>query len=178
MLLLWDVAGFRGRRLEVEGWGDGVILFSKKCVLRIRVERAFRVENALLRKCTRIAEKNALLCFRAKTHMYCIVLADCPHGSWKCSAWKRTFLKPGLRVEKSENTALAFSCGRRICILSGTMTPSPHSSTSSLQPLNPATSHNNNYNNNNNSGLLLVIMFLATYSPCSRVWVAAAVRPH
>ena len=25
LLLLWDVAGFRGRRLEVEGWGDGVI---------------------------------------------------------------------------------------------------------------------------------------------------------
>ena len=29
--------------------------------------------------------------------------------------------------------------------------------------------------NNNNGGLLLVFMFLATYSPCSRVWVTAAV---
>ena len=41
------------------------------------------------------------------------------------------------------------------------------------RPLNPATS-----NNSNNGGLLLLFVFLATYSPCSRVWVAAAVRPH
>ena len=60
----------------------------------------------------------------------------------------------------------------KICILSEMMTPSPHSLTSSLQPLNPVTSHNNN---NNNGRLLLVFVFLATYSPCSRVWVAAAV---
>ena len=26
LLLIWDVAGFRGRRQEVEGWGDGVIV--------------------------------------------------------------------------------------------------------------------------------------------------------
>ena len=26
LLLLWDVTGFRGRRKEVEGWGDGVIV--------------------------------------------------------------------------------------------------------------------------------------------------------
>ena len=37
-------------------------------------------------------------------------------------------LKTGLRVEKSENTALPFLCGRRIRILSETMTPSPHPS--------------------------------------------------
>ena len=119
--------------------------------------------------------KNALLHFCAKTHMYCIVLADHPHGSWKRRDWKRTFL--GLRVEKSENAALLFSCGQRICILSETMMPLPHPSTSSLWPLNPATSHNNN-NSNNNGGLLLVFVILATYSPCSRVWVAAAVQPH
>ena len=92
--------------------------------------------------------ENTLLRFRAKMHMYCIVLA--------------------LRVEKSENTALPFSCERQICILSETMMPSPHSSTSSLQPLNPTASDNNN-NNNNNNGLLLVFMFLATYSSCSQV---------
>ena len=71
--------------------------------------------------------------------MYCIVLADRPHGSWK-----RTFLKTGLRVEKYENAALPFSCGCRIRLLSETITPSPHPSTSSLWPLNPVTSHNNN----------------------------------
>ena len=84
--------------------------------------------------------------------MFCIVLADCPHGSYKCSACKRTFLKPGLRVEKSENTALAFLYGRRIRILCVSMTPSPHPLTSSLRPLSPVTSHNNN-NNNNSGGL-------------------------
>ena len=42
--------------------------------------------------------------------MYCIILADRPHRSWKRSAWKHTFLKTGLRVEKSENAALPFSC--------------------------------------------------------------------
>ena len=75
----------------------------------------------------------------AKTHMYCVVLADRPRGSWK-----RTFLKTGLRVEKSENAALPFSFGQRIRILSEIMTPSPHPSTSCLRPLSPATSHNNN----------------------------------
>ena len=60
-------------------------------------------------------------CGRVKTHMYCIVLADRPHGSWKC-----IFLRTGIRVEKSEIAALPFSCGRRIRILSKTMTPSPH----------------------------------------------------
>ena len=72
------------------------------------------------------------------THMFCIVLADRPHGSWKRSAWKGIFLKTGLRVEKYENAALPFSCGRWIRILSKTMMPSPHPSTSCLQPLNPA----------------------------------------
>ena len=43
------------------------------------------------------------------------------------------------------------SCGQRIRMLSKTMTPSPHPSTSCPWPLNPVTSHNNN--NNNNSGL-------------------------
>ena len=75
--------------------------------------------------------------------MYCIVLADRPHGSWK-----HTFLTTGLKVEKFE--ALPFSCGQWICILSETMTPSPHPSTSCLRPLNPTMSHNNN---NNNGGL-------------------------
>ena len=76
----------------------------------------------------------------AKMHMYCIALADRPCESWKRSTWKCTFLKTGLRVEKSENVALPLSCGRRIRILSKMMTLSPH----------PATSHNNN---NNNGGL-------------------------
>ena len=76
--------------------------------------------------------------------MFCIILADRPHWSCKCSAHKRTFLKPGLRVEKSENAALAFSCGQRIHILCMSMTPTPHPSTSSLWPLNPAPSRNNN----------------------------------
>ena len=78
-------------------------------------------------------------------HMYCIVLSDRPHRSWKRSAWKHTFLKPGLRVEKSENAALPFSFWWRIHILSETMTPSPRPSTSSLR-LWPPTSHNNNNN--------------------------------
>ena len=72
----------------------------------------------------------------AKMHMYCIVLANHPYGSWKRSAWKHTFLKTGLRVEKSENAALPFSCGRRICIISKTTMPLPH----------PAMSHNKNNN--------------------------------
>ena len=33
--------------------------------------------------------RNALLRKRA----FCIVLADCPHGYWKRSSWKRTYLK-------------------------------------------------------------------------------------
>ena len=37
---------------------------------------------------------------------FCMVLADRPHGSYKRSACKHTFLKPGLRVEKSENAPL------------------------------------------------------------------------
>ena len=44
--------------------------------------------------------------------MFCIVLADRPHGSCK-----RTFLKTGFRVEKLKNAALVFSFGQRICIL-------------------------------------------------------------
>ena len=52
--------------------------------------------------------------------MFCIVLADRPRGSCKC-----TFLRPGLSVEKLENAALVFSCGQRICIRCVSMTPSP-----------------------------------------------------
>ena len=52
------------------------------------------------------------------------------------------------------------------------MTPSPHPSTSSLRPLNPATSHNNNNNNGGlhacvDSGFLVLaifIFFLSVYS--------------
>ena len=76
--------------------------------------------------------------------MFCIVLADRPHASCKHRACKRTFLKPSLWVEKFENADLAFSCGQRILILCVSMTPSPHPSTSSLQPLNPETPHDNN----------------------------------
>lgn len=75
--------------------------------------------------------ENALLCKRT----FCIILADRPHASCE-----RTFLKPGLWVEKSENAGLAVSCGQLIRILSVSMTPS----TSSPRPLNAATSHNNN----------------------------------
>ena len=64
---------------------------------------------------------------------------------------KILYLKPGLRVEKSENATLAFSCGQWIRILCVSMAQSPSPSTSSLQPLNPAPSHNNN--NYNNGGL-------------------------
>ena len=65
-------------------------------------------------------------------------------------ACKRTFLKSGLWVEKFESAALAFSCGRRICILCvRMMMPSAQPSTSGLRPLTPAKSHNNN----NNGGL-------------------------
>ena len=42
-------------------------------------------------------------------------VTDRPCGSCKRSACKCTFLKPGLRLEKSENAALAFSCGWRWC---------------------------------------------------------------
>ena len=65
---------------------------------------------------------------------FCIVLADQPHVSCKRSACKCTSFKPGLRVK---NAALAFSCGRRICRLCVSITPSPHPSTSSLRPLKP-----------------------------------------
>ena len=79
--------------------------------------------------------------------MLCIFLADRLHGSCK-----RTFLKPGLASERFKNTALAFSCGRRIRVLCILITSWPHPSTSSLWPLNPTMTHNNN-NNNNNGGL-------------------------
>ena len=59
------------------------------------------------------------------------------------------FFETWSQGEKCENAALAFSCGQRICILCVSMMPSPHPSTSSLWPLNPAMSHNNN----NNGGL-------------------------
>ena len=98
-----------------------------------------------------------------ETHMYCIVLATRPHGSWKRSAWKRTFLKLGLRVEKSENT-----CWRRISILSGMMTPSPHPSTSSLRPLNPVASRNNN---NNNGGLHACDPIF--WNLLTRIWISS-----
>ena len=39
LLLLWDVAGFRGQRQEVEGWGDGVIV-SKSMRIRYPHEYA------------------------------------------------------------------------------------------------------------------------------------------
>ena len=52
-------------------------------------------------------------------------------------------------MEKSDNTDLVLSCGWWIRILCVALTPSPHPSTSSHRPLNPATSHNNN----NNGGL-------------------------
>ena len=91
--------------------------------------------------------------------MFCIILADRPHGSCKHSACKCTFFKPGLRVGKFEKNAFAFSCGQWIHILC----ISPHPSTSSLRPLNPATSHNNNNNNNNN--YMLVFMLQKILSP-------------
>ena len=81
---------------------------------------------------------NALLCKHT-------CFAYRPHGSCKRSAWKCTFLKLGLGVKKYENAALTFSCGRWIHILG--VTPLPRPSTTSLQPLNPATCHNNNNNN-------------------------------
>ena len=42
------------------------------------------------------------------------------------------------------------SCGRRICLLCVSMTPSSHHSTFSLRPLNHMTTHHNNNNNNGN----------------------------
>ena len=118
------------------------------------------------------------------TRTFWIVLANRLNGSCKYSAYKRTFLKPGVRMAKFENAALAFSFGQRIRILCISMMPSPHPSTSSLPPLNPAMSHNNNNNNNNNnknSGLHACVHAdedIEPYSPCSRVWVTAAVQPH
>ena len=56
------------------------------------------------------------------------------------------FLKPGLRVKTFWNGTLGFSLGQRIHILCVSMMPSPHPSTSIL---NPTTSRNNN----NNGGL-------------------------
>ena len=82
---------------------------------------------------------------------------------------KSTFLK-------SKNAALPFSCGQRICILSDMMTPSPHPSTSSLQPMDPATSHNNNNNNGGLHACVRAAEDIEPYSPCSWAWVAAAVR--
>ena len=73
-------------------------------------------------------------------HTFCIVLANRPHG-----ACKRTFFKkPGLREEKPKNVTVAFSRGLQISILCVSMMPSPHPSSASLRPLNPAPSHNNN----------------------------------
>ena len=69
---------------------------------------------------------------------------------------------------KSENAALAFSCGRQICILCISMMQSPQPSTSSLRPLNSVTSHNNNNNNNGSSATMLSKKGLWTMDlPCS-----------
>ena len=79
-----------------------------------------------------------LLCVNAHFALFWLIVHMAP------------FLKSGLRVaENAENAVLAFSCGRRICILCTSMTPSPHPSTCSLRPLNPTTSRKNN----NNGGL-------------------------
>ena len=47
------------------------------------------------------------------------------------------------------------------------MTPSPHPSTSSLQPLNPPTSHNNN---NNNGGLYAYVRAAEDIEPIRLFW--------
>ena len=91
-----------------------------------------------------------------ETHMFCIVLADRPHGSCKCSAcrcinalfwnlvsgWKNP--KTLAFCSRVDSKSAYFAANDAI----------PHLSTSSLQPLNPAPSHNNN--NNNNGGLACV----------------------
>ena len=69
-----------------------------------------------------------------KTHTYCIILADRPHGSWK-----RTFLKTGGKTRKRSPPVFLWTANP----------PWPHPSTSYLRPLNPTASHNNN----NNGGL-------------------------
>ena len=69
--------------------------------------------------------------------MFCIVLADRPHGSCKRSAWKRTFLKPGLRVEKSENAVLLSSCVNSESTYFAYQWRHHPPLTSSLWPLNP-----------------------------------------
>ena len=107
-------------------------------------------ENALLRKCTRIAS------FWPTVH------TD-PENAAPENAH---FLKMGLKVKKSKNTALPFSCEQRIRILSKTMAPWPHPSTSCLRPLNPATSHNNN---NNNGGLHACVRATEDIEPFSQL---------
>ena len=67
-----------------------------------------------------IGHENALLRFCVKTHLYCIVLTDRPHGSWK-----RTLLKTGLRVENMAPHSHVDS-------ESTYFPPSPHPSTSDL----------------------------------------------
>ena len=114
------------------------------------------VDTNILETMPRKTEEKKIVLVRVDSALLCkhTCFAYRSHGSWKRSAWKCTFLKPGLRVEKSKNAALAFSCGRWIHILGRTPLPSPspssHPLTTSLRPVNTAVSHNNN---NNNGGL-------------------------
>ena len=80
-----------------------------------------------------------LLCVNSHFASFCPIVHMDPVNTF--------FFKRGPRVEKSENAALSFSCGRRIRILWVSMIRS------SLQPLNPATYHDDNNNKNNNVGL-------------------------
>ena len=73
-----------------------------------------------------------------------------PHRFGRSSAW---ILWTHFFETCSEGEKIAFSRGRRMRILCVLTAPSPRPSTSSLRPLNPATSRNNNNNSNNSGGL-------------------------
>ena len=68
---------------------------------------------------------------RASLYTFFIVLAFRPHGSGVLGDWNRYFLKPGPKVDKSENDTLASSCVRPIRIFCETMMSSHHVSAAS-----------------------------------------------
>ena len=80
-----------------------------------------------------------------KTQMFCIVLADRPHG-----CWKRTYLKTGLRVEKSENAALLFVWTANLHTFRNNDAIAPPLD---LSPPNSEPRDINDNDNNNNGGL-------------------------
>ena len=106
LLLLWDVAGFRGQRLAVEGWGDGVIVSESMQICRPHENgRAafldFSTLTPVFKKvpfqalrfqdpCGRTAQMMQYVCVFAKER-FCV---DCTTSSASCTWQMETVILP------------------------------------------------------------------------------------